>query len=285
MRIAVYGSRRQAPYADTIQMLLRKLVLDGADITMHPKLYDHLGKDLQMNLSGVACGNASAIPENTGLVLSIGGDGTFLRTAAWTGTSEVPILGINTGNLGYLSALSMQQALEVTDDIVAGNFAVEPRTLLQVVSPEVRGWPFALNEVVVAKDESASMVTVDASLSGKHLADYKADGLIVSTPTGSTAYNLSAGGPIVEPTAPVWILSPIAAHSLGMRPLVVSNANDIRLVVDGRSRHFRLAIDGRSTVLDIGSEVVLRKAEFHTVIVQSHGNEFPAPLGSKLFFN
>ena len=143
----------------------------------------------------------------------------------------------------------------------------------------------ALNEVVVAKDESASMVTVDASLSGKHLADYKADGLIVSTPTGSTAYNLSAGGPIVEPTAPVWILSPIAAHSLGMRPLVVSNANDIRLVVDGRSRHFRLAIDGRSTVLDIGSEVVLRKAEFHTVIVQSHGNEFPAPLGSKLFFN
>lgn len=285
MLIAIYGSRRQSKYADTLQSLLRKLVLEGASIVMHPKLYEHLSVDLDLNLCGVQCGDATRIPADTSLVLSIGGDGTFLRSAAWTGSTQTPILGINTGNLGYLSALSMEQALDVTTDMVNGDFAVEPRTLLQVLSPEVRGWPYALNEVVVAKDESASMISVKASLSGKYLAEYKADGLIVSTPTGSTAYNLSAGGPIVEPNAPVWILSPIAAHSLGMRPLVVSDQNQISLVVEGRSRHFRLSLDGRSTIVNIGTEVKLRKAVFNTVIVQSRGNEFPAPLASKLFFN
>lgn len=284
MKIAIYGSRRQSAHAAEISTLLRALAAGGAGLLMHPKLYEHLVGELGLKLPGVVETDAYRAPE-VSLALSIGGDGTFLRTAAWVSDAETPVLGINTGTLGYLSALSVDEAVALSDDILEGRFTIEPRTLLQVVAPAVRGSAYALNEVVVAKEDSASMITVSAQLGTLPLTDYRADGLIVSTPTGSTAYNLSAGGPIVQPTAPVWVLTPICAHSLGMRPLVVADDNIVRLRVDGRGRAFRLTLDGRSTTLPMGTEVTLQRACFRTLIVQRHGNEFPAVLRNKLMFN
>lgn len=284
MVIAVYGSRRQGMHAGELQRLLHALTLGGGELVMHGKLYDHLGGELGMSLHGVRPAGP-LMPSDAALALSIGGDGTFLRTAAWAGDSETPILGINTGTLGYLSALTVDEAVAHVDGILQGNYAVEPRTLLSVRAEGMRGWPYALNEVVVAKEDTASMIAVDACIDGRPLAEYRADGLIVSTPTGSTAYNLSAGGPVVQPTAPVWTLSPICAHSLGMRPMVVGDENRLQLRVDGRSRAFRLTLDGRSSTLPMGSRVQLERAPFRTMIVQMHGNEFPAALRNKLMFN
>jgi NAD+ kinase len=283
MKIAIYGSRRQAPFADSIKSLLRCLALSNAEIAMHPKLYDHLQGDLGMSLPGVSV--ADVFPRDASMVLSIGGDGTFLRTAAWVGNAQVPIAGINTGNLGYLSAVSIDQLSEFANDLLSGNYEVEERTLIEVYSPEVRGWHYALNEVVMSKDDSAAIISAQAYLNGKELTTYKADGLIVATPTGSTAYNLSVGGPILQPTAPVWVVSPIAAHSLGMRPLVISDSSLIEVRVTGRGHTFRLTLDGRSTTVPFDRVVKLRKARFSTLIVQLNGSQFQDVLRNKLMFN
>lgn len=286
MRIAIYGSRRQLPYKDSIQSLLRRLSLAGAEIYMAHKLYTHLAGDLALNLSAVTLASSDfrSLP-HIDMALSIGGDGTFLRTAAWVADTGTPILGINTGHLGYLAPLPVADAPAFVDNILAGNYTVEHRSLLQVTEPATRGWHCALNEVVLAKDDSASLITAETLLDSRPLATYKADGLIIATPTGSTAYNLSAGGPIIQPTAPVWVLSPIAAHSLGMRPLVVSDDTVLRITVSGRGHTFRLTLDGRSTTLPMGTQVTVRRAPFTTGVVQPLGTGFPAVLRTKLMFN
>ena len=286
MRIAIYGSRRQLPYKDSIQSLLRRLSLAGAEIYMAHKLYTHLAGDLALNLSAVTLAGSDfrSLP-HIDMALSIGGDGTFLRTAAWVADTGTPILGINTGHLGYLAPLPVADAPAFVDNILAGNYTVEHRSLLQVTEPATRGWHCALNEVVLAKDDSASLITAETLLDSRPLATYKADGLIIATPTGSTAYNLSAGGPIIQPTAPVWVLSPIAAHSLGMRPLVVSDDTVLRITVSGRGQTFRLTLDGRSTTLPMGTQVTVRRAPFTTGVVQPLGTGFPAVLRTKLMFN
>lgn len=285
MLIAIYGSRRQTPHAPQLQTLLHALAVGGAGIAMHPKLYEHLSGELGMSLPGVIVADPYRSPAEADLALSIGGDGTFLRTAAWVAETGTPILGINTGNLGYLSALGIDEAVAHTDFILEGDYIVEPRTLLHVQADGLHGWPYALNEAVVAKEDSASMITASATVGGRALTDYRADGLIVSTPTGSTAYNLSAGGPIVQPSAPCWVITPICAHSLGMRPLVISDDMEISLTVTGRCKAFRLSLDGRSVALPQGTTVTMRRAGFRTNIVQLRCNEFPAVLRSKLMFN
>ena len=285
MLIAIYGSRRQTPHAPQLQTLLHALAVGGAGIAMHPKLYEHLSGELGMSLPGVTVADPYRSPAEADLALSIGGDGTFLRTAAWVAETGTPILGINTGNLGYLSALGIDEAVAHTDYILEGDYIVEPRTLLHVQADGLRGWPYALNEAVVAKEDSASMITASVTVGGRALTDYRADGLIVSTPTGSTAYNLSAGGPIVQPSAPCWVITPICAHSLGMRPLVISDDMEISLKVTGRCKAFRLSLDGRSVALPQGTTVTMRRAGFRTNIVQLRCNEFPAVLRSKLMFN
>lgn len=286
MKIAINGSRRQSPYKEAIQRLLRNLVLGGAEIYMTQKLYSHLSGDLQLSMSGIALAAPNfAEMSDMDMVLSIGGDGTFLRTAAWVGASQTPILGINTGHLGYLAAISIDKASDFVNNIFDGIYTVEPRNLLEVSNAQVSGWPFALNEAVFTKDDSTSMILVEAFAGGKALGTYKADGLIVATPTGSTAYNLSAGGPIVEPTVPVRILTPIAAHSLAIRPMVVADNADMTVVVTGRGKSFRVIIDGRSSTLPMGSQVTIRRAPFYTNVVLPPNVSFTDVLRSKLMFN
>lgn len=286
LKIAIYGSRRQAPYKEKIRALLRRLALSDVCILMDRKLYRHLADDLGMSLPGVCeAPEVYADMDGVDMVLSIGGDGTFLRTAAWVGRTGTPVLGINTGHLGYLAPLSIDDAPEYVDYIIAGDYNVEPRSLIAVEGIKTHGWPYALNEVVLSKDDSASMVSAVAKIDGIDLATYKADGLIIATPTGSTAYNLSAGGPIVQPSAPVVVLTPIAAHSLGMRPLVVNGDSCLTVRVEGRGHTFRLTLDGRTTVVPMGTELSLRRADFAVNVVQPHGAGFPNVLHDKLMFN
>ncbi len=283
MKVALYGSRQQQPYTNEISALLRQLVLMGANVGLHRKLYIHLD-ELGVSLSGVSLMDG-LFPDDVDVAISIGGDGTFLRTAAWVGSTGTSILGVNTGHLGYLSGLSFEQLLSDIEFYVSKDTPVESRTLIAVTRPQIRGVRYALNEVSVSKDDNASMISAYTMVNGRELAQYKADGLIVATPTGSTAYNLSVGGPIVEPTAPVWVLSPIAAHSLSMRPLVVNDNSVIDIRVDGRGHSFRLTLDGRSTTLPMGETVSLARAPFVINIVTCPGSEFPEPLRRKLMFN
>ena len=285
MKIAVYGNRRQHGHIEQIETLLASLQAHGYSISMHPKLHDHLTE-----LSGRNPGIDSVIGPGddfeADMAISIGGDGTFLRTAAWVSDRQIPILGINTGHLGYLSDISIDETSTLADDLAAGNFTIESRALIEAELPYAPEsfWPFALNEVAVIKKDTASMIAVRTCIDSVELNTYLGDGLILSTPTGSTGYNLSVGGPIIQPTAPNWVLSPVAAHSLTMRPLVISNDEELTITTTSRAGTFLLSIDGRSMSLPSGTVIKLRKAPFVTRVIHRANHNFAETLRSKLLW-
>lgn len=222
----------------------------------------------------------------TDIIISIGGDGTFLRAVRWEGEGRIPVAGLNGGHLGYLTGWTLDEIPEFVKALVEEDYRVERRSMIKVetASLPAKGWPYALNEVAVLKESSATMIGVRAEISGNYLADYDGDGLIVATPTGSTGYNLSVGGPVLEPELPAWILSPVAAHSLTMRPLVVSEESELRLVAHSRTGRVLLSLDGRSIVIPEDEEVRLVKAPFTMPIVRRRVVTFADTLREKLYW-
>lgn len=281
MKLAIYGSRRQDSYLPQIEAFLNEMSRRGDSAVMHAKLYGYLLHIMPLALKCVV--RVTDGPDFTAdYAVSIGGDGTFLRTAAWVADKEIPILGVNTGHLGFLASLGVDDLPRLPELLTRGGFTLQSHSLIQVVSPTLDVWPYALNEVTIGKAETSSIITVKVSLGDIHLANYRADGLIVSTPTGSTAYNLSVGGPIVQPVAPVFVLSPIAAHSLSMRPLVIGDTSVLTMHCDSRKPHYRLSVDGRSSVFDLSQPVVLRRAPFVVKSIMLAGHNFADTLKNKL---
>lgn len=292
MRIAITGKRRLTDTQLTETLgFLRRLY----DTVPDPVLI--MQRRYHSALDAMARGKLPPVSMVVGdnrfdadLAVSIGGDGTFLRAARWIGERGIPILGINSGHLGFLADVTLEKSESIIGDIAAMNLSVESRQLLSVELGTPSGnavlppFPYALNEVAVLRDETASMISVDARLDGNPLALYQADGLMVSTPTGSTGYNLSVGGPILAPSSQCWVVSPIAAHSLTMRPLVVSSDSRLTLHVDSRVPVYRLSIDGRSVTLPLEARITLGKAPFVTRIAHRRGHNFVDTLRSKLLW-
>lgn len=284
MRIAIYGNRHQSGHLAAVERLLRRLGRLNVWVEMEQSFYDYLSSVLPAPPPVQDTVRGSDF--SAALTLSIGGDGTFLRTAQWVGDKGIPILGINTGHLGYLAAVPADEAIDMIDDVINDRCVIEERALLRLEAEggAIGEWPYALNEVAVLKEDTASMITVKAGINGDDLATYLADGLIVSTPTGSTGYNLSVGGPIVEPTAPNWVISPIAAHTLTMRPLVISSDAVIDLLTTSRAPSFRVSLDGRSITLPAGTRLRLSRAPFTTKVVLRQGHSFASALRHKLLW-
>ncbi len=284
MRIAVYGNHYQENRAEELMRLFDALSRHNVWIEMEESFYRYLSELLPSPpaVNDIIKGNDF----NAALAISIGGDGTFLRTAQWVGEKNIPILGINTGHLGYLTAFTSAQAPEYLPEILAGDYKIEPRTMLMVTSDDadIPIWNYALNEVAILKQDTASMIDMDTWVNEVMLANYLADGLIISTPTGSTGYNLSIGGPVVEPSSPVWVISPIAAHSLSMRPLVVNDNSEITVLTRSRGESYRLSLDGRSISLPVNTTVRISKAPFVTGIVLTRSHTFTDTLRNKLFW-
>lgn len=220
------------------------------------------------------------------IALSIGGDGTFLTTAANVGAYETPILGINSGHLGYLAAAELNDMHEIVREIIEEDYIIEERSLIAVECSQpidlVRA--FALNEVAILKQDTASMITIATSVDGRQLANYRGDGLIISTPTGSTGYNLSVGGPIIAPTATDWVVAPIAPHSLTMRPLVMTDNHIMEISTQSRADTFLLSVDGKATQLPLDVKVTLRKADHAVNVVLRRGYNFVDGLRAKLLW-
>lgn len=283
-RVAIYGNRRQEPYLKELAALFSLLSGLGFNVTVHSKLAGYLN-DNNIDLCGAEI--VDELPEGTGLVISIGGDGTFLRAARWVGKREIPILGVNTGHLGFLASCSLDEVGEVIGEICRGDVIIERRMVLWVQSSGVPDdcWHYALNEVAMIKEESSSMITVKTDINGHFLANYRCDGLIVSTPTGSTGYNLSAGGPILEPTIDCMTLSPVAPHTLTVRPLVVGGDSELELTAESRTGRFRLSLDDRSYLMEAGEKVWVKRAGFVTKLIRRKDSTFSAILREKLFWN
>lgn len=288
MTIAIYGNKPRDPQRRAevigVMTLLATYAGSGVKFMLEKRYSDYLVQYTDVAASYPVF--ESEKPPVADLVMSIGGDGTFLRTANSVGALQTPIIGINSGHLGYLAAAQIDDMPHVMEQILSGKCTVEPRSVLAVSSPDVRlkGFAFALNEVAILKQDTASMITVSTRLGGSVLAEYRADGLIVSTPTGSTGYNLSVGGPIVSPAAPVWVISPIAAHSLAMRPLVVSDSETVDTDVRSRSGSFLLSIDGKSQVLHEGVRLHIERASWQVHVVHLADMDFPLTLRSKLLW-
>lgn len=220
------------------------------------------------------------------LMISIGGDGTFLKAVSFIRDSGVPILGINTGRLGFLSNLSKDQIAQTLERFAGGQYEFQKRSLLRVHTENDLFFDenFALNELTLQKKDTSSMIKVHAYLGDKFLNTYWADGLIVATPTGSTAYSLSCGGPIITPGCQVHILTPIAPHNLNVRPVVVPDHMPISLQVEGRDRSYLLSLDGHSQHIKQGEKVTITKAEFMINVVKFEDNNFLDTIRNKMFW-
>lgn len=286
LTVAIYGSRHQLPNINPVDSLLSGLSARGCRLIIHSKLYSHLCE----YLPDTSAWNIYAITDTprfcADLAISIGGDGTFLRTARWVADKMIPIVGINTGHLGYLTAFDIAQHEELIEILFKGQFSVESRQLIRLECDRLprQAWPYALNEVAIVKNDSTSMINVTASLNDAPLAEYMADGLIVATPTGSTGYNLSVGGPVMQPESPVFVVSPIAAHSLTMRPLVINDTSVLTLTPMARAATVRVSLDGNSFSLPCGSKLRLSKAPFTVRLVQRAGFNFADKLREKLLW-
>lgn len=286
-RLAIFGNKSQKSNFAPLQLFFELLAKQGHAISLaiDYRYYDFMHRVIkvpQMDVHIIAADE----PVCADLVLSIGGDGSFLTTARRVGAASIPIMGINTGHLGYLAAADITHPEALVQEIMHGNFDVQPRSVIEVLSDSVElpPCPFALNEVAILKQNTASMITVDTALNGEPLASYRCDGLIVSTPTGSTGYNLSVGGPIIAPTAADWVISPIAPHSLNMRPLVVGDDSCVDMITSSRSSAYLLSIDGKSVTLPIGSRLTLRKAPYVVNVVIPKNHNFVDTLRRKLLW-
>lgn len=236
---------------------------------------------------GPLCELAETLPQ-VDMVVSVGGDGTFLRTATTVGDSGIPILGINTGRLGFLAAINYADVEETLQEVMNNAYNVQERTLLKMTTDETFPPDYfnahALNEVALLKQDTASMLSIHAYINNDYLTSYQADGLVISTPTGSTAYSLSIGGSILSPTTPSIILSAIAPHNLTSRSLVVDDSSIIALKIESRSHMFLVSVDGQSRVLDETVSIQVRKADYTLRVVKRLGHTFYETLRDKLMW-
>lgn len=283
MRIAIYGKNSATANAQTVNALVERLLAAGANITISHHLKNLPGLIQGSNISFFS--THAEIANSTHLI-SIGGDGTLLDATTLVRNTGIPILGLNTGRLGFLTEFSKTEIAEAAQALIDKNYSIDSRSLLKVETPENNydGYPFALNELTVHKKDTTSMVTVNVFMNDLLLNSYWADGLIISTPTGSTAYSLSCGGPILTPESENFVITPIAPHNLNVRPLVVPDSGVLRLNVESRSNDFLASLDSRSEGLSTSQDIVVSKADFNINLIRRPGQDFLSTLRNKLMW-
>lgn len=284
MKFAIFGNKHQTKKSESIGLLFEAITKRGDSYAIDKAFYDFL------------CAEHIAQPQpleiitdndfTADIAISFGGDGTLLRTASRVGSKPIPILGINAGRLGFLTATSNEDIDEIIGKIHDGDFDTEQRILIEASTngSGLKSYPFALNEIAIMKHDSSSMITLKATINGCDTLTYQADGLIVATPSGSTGYSLSVGGPIIAPEASVLTLTPIAPHSLSARPIVVDDNTTIEIGVSSRSGNYLIAIDGRNESCDESTRITINKAAYRQLIIRHREHSFIQNLQEKLMW-
>lgn len=224
------------------------------------------------------------MPGDTDIVFSFGGDGTILDAMTMVRDSGIPIMGINIGRLGFLSSIGKHEILKAIDRVLEGQYRLDSRALIKLVSPKglFEGLNYALNDVTINRKDTTSLIVIHVYLDDLFLNSYWADGIIVATPTGSTAYSLSSGGPILTPGSENFVITPIAPHNLTVRPVVIPDKSQIRIIAEGRDRYFLASLDSRTAAISSRIELVLEKAEFKINLVQLQDQTFYTTIREKL---
>jgi NAD+ kinase len=280
MTIAIFGNTLRSETLREVKHIIDLLQQRGVSIVLSQELRQEAYSREFPSVEDYVAQTGEPID----FALSLGGDGTFLTTASLVGHLDIPILGINCGHLGYLAEVQTESLENVLEQLVNNNYTIEQRRMLEV-SCQYEGKivsPYALNEVAILKSGLSSMITVDVRLNGEPLHNYKSDGLLIATPTGSTAYNLSAGGPLLDPHVNAIILTPVATHSLNIRPLVVLDDSQIDVKISSRDGNFMLSVDGRSQVLNQDIQLHVERSQRTIKLVRINGQTFMQSLKDKL---
>ena len=282
MKIAIHGKEFNRVAAPLITRVFELLLQSNATLVVSAKFSQYLKTPLVKDRFSVY--NPGDSLDGIQLFISIGGDGTLLESVTHIGRLQIPILGINTGRLGFLATISKDQVEEALKKALAGAYTLDQRALLKLeTNKDIFGQlNFALNDFTVVKKDSSAMITIHTYIDGQFLNSYWADGIIVSTPTGSTGYSLSCGGPLIFPRSQNFVITPVSPHNLTVRPIVVSDASEITFEVEGRSRRFIVSLDSRMASVDSTVKLKVSKADFKVNLVQLEGTHYFKTLRQKL---
>lgn len=285
MKIAIFGNKLKDSHLPIYQRILSFFSQNNTELIFSKSVKGSLDKKFGTAIKNYKSFDKQIEPD-VDLLISIGGDGTFLSTVAYSLANNTPIAGINCGRLGFLAAISNENLEQALQQLLNGEYKIENRSLLEVTSPKdlFNGNNYALNELTVHKLDNSSMIQIETYINDEFLANYWADGLIIGTPTGSTAYSLSVGGPIIMPDLSGLIITPIAPHNLTVRPIVVPDDAHILLKISGRGSKYMASFDHRSTPLDFSKTIEVKKAPVSVPVVKLDGQSFYSTLRNKLMW-
>ncbi len=285
--IAVYGREFQPSVIPYVQQLFDFLASRGVACWIYQPFHDFLEPHVACDSHAQTFLDKDQLPADTKLMLSLGGDGTMLAAVSIVGDSGIPVAGINFGRLGFLASIHRDEIERSIGEILDGDYGLQQRALLAVTASDrtlFDGNPFALNDITVFKHDSSAMITVKAHLNGDLLNNYWADGIIVATPTGSTAYSLSCGGPIIMPSSGNFVITPVSPHNLNVRPVVISNDFELDLEVESRSEQFLLSCDSKTETIPTSVRIKITKAAHSINLVRLKNDSFFSTLRHKLLW-
>jgi NAD+ kinase len=284
MKIAIHGRNFKEDAKPQIQAMFDELAARNVELQLSESFHTFLHKVGLKKTPPVSLFSHYKDIFDADLVFSVGGDGTLLETVTYVGEREIPILGINTGTLGFLATTSPPQIKSAIECIFNGYYSYEDRSLIRLESDRdiFDGLNFGLNEFTVTKRDTSSMIIVNTYINGEYLNSYWADGLIVATPTGSTGYSLSCGGPVVMPQTNNFIITPVSPHNLNVRPLIVSDESIISFDIQGRSKNYLISLDSRSKVVDATVQLAVKKEKFKARLMKLNGDNYLSTLRNKL---
>jgi len=288
MKIGIYGQFYHENSETYIQLILDALQKEDVQIVIEENFLEIINTHQQIEQNFSKIETFKKLDKSYDLFFSIGGDGTILKSVTFVGDLDIPIVGINTGRLGFLATIQKERITQSISEILQGQYTLSERSLLTIAtephSEEITQLNFALNEVAVNRKNTTSMIKVETLVNDKYLNTYWSDGLIVSTPTGSTGYSLSCGGPVLDPSTHSLVITPIAPHNLNARPLVIPDDSTISLTVTGREKSFLVSLDSRIVTLENETRLLIKKANFTIKMVQLAEGSFIKTLREKLLW-
>lgn len=288
MKVAIFGRFYNETTTISVETLFNYLLKKNIDAYIETEFSNLIKSESQNKKDYSSFKTFDVLDKSFDLLVSVGGDGTILRAITFVKDIDIPIIGINTGRLGFLATIQVENIENAIQQIIDGKYRISKRSLLSVeTSPEnpgITSLNFALNEVTVSRKNTTSMITVETYLNGEYLTSYWSDGLIISTPTGSTGYSLSCGGPVITPDTNSFVLTPIAPHNLNARPLVIKDSTEIQLKVTGREESHLVSLDSRIATLDNGTLIKIKKAPFKIKMIDLLNESFLYTLRKKMLW-
>lgn len=288
MKVAVFGRFYNKTTSVSVLTLFNYLLKKDVDAYIETEFYNLIKNNSSIIKDFESFKTFDDLDPSFDLFVSVGGDGTILRAITFVKDIDIPIIGINTGRLGFLATIQVDAIEQAIQNIIDGKYKISERSLLSIETTpknsDITEMNFALNEITVSRKNTTSMITVETHLDGEYLTSYWSDGLIVSTPTGSTGYSLSCGGPVITPGTNSFLLTPIAPHNLSARPLVIPDSTEIQLKVEGREEQHLVSLDSRIATLDNGTIIKIKKANFKIKMIDLFEESFLDTLRKKLLW-